>query len=178
MDTDTVLHQYIIPNAGPIATVIAAVLAASVAFLFGLAQYSIAKRQAKTAAIAAETARNKLRMDLFDKRLPFYKVVVSAWNAAASTGVFDSNDRRKYVEGIAGSEWLFDEDVTGYISAQFWQMLVVLDNANIEYANALATGSENLKEGRKQQRDIVLSTIVEQRPVIDALFKPYLQLKH
>ncbi|MEJ8851572.1 hypothetical protein [Variovorax rhizosphaerae] len=52
-----------------ISTLIAASVAAGVTIYFGRVQAGIARQQAKTAAMAAATARNKLRLDLFEKRL-------------------------------------------------------------------------------------------------------------
>ena len=51
---------------GPLLTFAAALIAAGIAWKFGRVQAEIARTQAAKAAAAARTARNKLRLELFE----------------------------------------------------------------------------------------------------------------
>jgi hypothetical protein len=58
--------------AGPVATVIASVTAATITYRFGKAQQRIADAQATTAVAQKDIAYDKLKWDLFDKRYEIY----------------------------------------------------------------------------------------------------------
>jgi hypothetical protein len=59
--------------AGPIATIIASVTAASITWYFASRQAQIAAQQAHTAKQQADTALDQLRYNLFEKRYAIYK---------------------------------------------------------------------------------------------------------
>jgi len=58
--------------AGPVATIIASVTAASVAYYFASWQARIAQQQANTVKQQANTAIDQLRLNLFEKRFSIY----------------------------------------------------------------------------------------------------------
>lgn len=60
------VKSFALPLAAPLA-------AFYVANKFGHIQADIGRRQAETAALAMKTARNKLRLDLFEKRFAIYE---------------------------------------------------------------------------------------------------------
>jgi type II secretory pathway pseudopilin PulG len=62
----------LLPLAGPIATIIAAVAAVVVTWRLGRQQLRIAQQQAAIAHQQAETALDRLRYDLFEKRYAIY----------------------------------------------------------------------------------------------------------
>lgn len=103
------LKSYVLPLAAPAA-------AFYVAYKFGQIQAEIGKKQAATAALAMDTARTKLRLDLFDKRLAVYEAVNKVIEAASAKGALDAQDQAEYLLGIRAAPWLFDEDVNSYLA--------------------------------------------------------------
>ena len=73
---------------GSVATMAAAGVAALVAHRIGTSQTAIARQQAETAATEAETARSKLRLDLFERRLGVYNAAMAAITTAVQNGDF------------------------------------------------------------------------------------------
>lgn len=109
-----------------IVTVIASATAAFIAYKFGKAQADIGRQQARTAALAATTARNKLRLDLFERRVAIYD--------AARFAIEDAQVRRGNVSDemvlsygfkCIPAKWLFDQDVVvflGEVQGGLWKL--------------------------------------------------------
>ncbi len=108
--------QALQPWAPVIAASIAAGVGAWVAHKFGRIQEDIARRQAETAAQAAKTARTKLRLDLFDKRIAVYEAANALIKKAARRQRITDDDRYEFFQGTKSAVWLFDEETARYIT--------------------------------------------------------------
>lgn len=86
---------------GPLLTFGAALIAARLAWRFGEIQANIVRQQAETSAAAAATAtaRNKLRLDLIDRRLKIYDLVTK--DSARATEI---EDFTKYFQSISAAK--------------------------------------------------------------------------
>lgn len=117
--TPTVLPlwlEFIKAVAPLLAALLAAGVGAWVAHKFGRIQEGIARRQAETAAQAAKTARTKLRLDLFDKRIAVYEAANTLIKKAARRQRITDDDRYEFFQGTKSAAWLFDEETARYIT--------------------------------------------------------------
>ncbi|MGY2442454.1 hypothetical protein [Pseudomonas sp. SDO52101_S400] len=62
-----------------------------------------------------KTARMKLKLDLFDKRVAVYETVQRVVREAVLEEHFTDEMLSDYVEGIAGTRWLYDEKMKDYL---------------------------------------------------------------
>lgn len=62
-----------------------------------------------------KTARMKLKLDLFDKRVVVYETVQRVVSEAVISDHFTDEMFSDYVTGIAGARWLYDEKMNKYL---------------------------------------------------------------
>lgn len=145
MDASTLLHTYIIPNAGPIATVFAASVAALVAVTFGTLQWLIARKQAataqtsvqnalklgnlqleiamqqaETAGISAKIARNKLRLDLFARRVVAYEAILKWMMVVPKDLPFSSEEFKEVLVVQRSLAWIFSQEVADWVTDELF----------------------------------------------------------
>lgn len=73
------------------------------------------------------TAQNKLKLDLFDKRMVVYQAVRDALGYIASHGKIGSEQQIAYLSGIQAAKWLFGPEVYTYLSETLWHKIVDLE---------------------------------------------------
>lgn len=145
-------------------TVLAALLTPTIA-VFGAV---IAYRQ-------STTARNKLKLDLFERRDVVYRATRDVLALGALMGRIDDEDLTKFIQGSSGAQWLFGPEVTYYLDGPLMVMIEKLRTAN---AQMQATEpSQRLVEQYEAVRKLVKWFDVEQRE-LDAKFAKYLALRH
>lgn len=156
--------------ASPVVALLTAIIAAGVAVAFGRVQARIARQQ-------ADTARTKLQLELFDRRLVIYNAVKSAWGYAATKRAFPSEQINPYLLGTNGVRWLFEDNVVQYVEDTFLGMLIEIEFAN---ASLSAAREASVDEQTKAANTLAarVKEIAAQQRVIDQLFSPYLKLKH
>jgi hypothetical protein len=145
-------------------TYLSALLTPTIALLGGF----IAYRQWKT-------AQNKLKMELFERRLAVYDAVTEYLSLLTGSGRTSLEAEYKFLSGIRGAKWLFDFHISFY-----------LENTFRDQVNRLAVAQAEL-DGRPvgDERRHIVETIrstrewlESQREFIDVLFEPYLALTH
>lgn len=97
----------------------------TVAFAVGY----IAYRQWRTAQQQAETARNKLKHDLFDRRLKVYDALRESAQYAFSARP-NENAEQRVAENLKELRWLFGKPVYDFVRTQIYEPLVDLWEAN------------------------------------------------
>lgn len=102
--------------AGPIATVIAAGVAAWFAWRLGTGQLDIARQQAETAKQQAELAAVRLQHDLFDRRFSIYEVTVNLLLEAVRQKNIPDDVYRAFVLGKEQAVFLLDHEIISYLS--------------------------------------------------------------
>jgi hypothetical protein len=165
-----ILHDF----AGPVATFVAAVVAATITFYFNSVQAKIARQQAKTARVQAELARVRLKHDLFDRRFAVFD--------AARHLLFDEIEVHRnvteagfqaYLRGIANAIFLFDdEDLQNYL-VDLRKQANLLRFLNSEL-NRLEIGEKRTKIN--EEIGALMEWFFQQCPVLVAKFKPFLSL--
>lgn len=151
----------------PWASVIAASIAAVVAIIFGLMQVAIAWRQAKTAA-------DKLRLDLFDRRLEIYKAVKAAIGDAVHTGDVTQAEENEFRIATNATRWVFDNRVHAYVSTT---LPLIFGELHRTFANQKDLQFRPDAQHVQKERDAVYLAIRREWTNVDEVFAPYLQLQ-
>ncbi|MDN4060121.1 hypothetical protein QPK31_18090 [Massilia sp. YIM B02769] len=140
-------------------TPVVALLAASIAGF-------IANRQWKT-------ARNKLKLDLFDKRIAIYKLAITALQNIRTNKV-DVKAVEELENSLHAARWLFNIDVALYLH-ELALRVYKTDRPSIDTnANMTETEfAEALIEREKHE-----ATYQQERSALDAVLSKFLALEH
>ena len=151
----------------PIVAVIAAGIAASIAY-----------RQWKTAHAAVQTAKNKLKLDLFDKRFAVYQAASQLIVHMCDDKTHDNEAVRGLLVKFGGAEFLFDEDVDNYLTDEL--MKHVASSMSLQVQRIYAKHEQNTSE--VEALTIGLKAEVEwfnkQLDVLRSRMRPFLLLTH
>lgn len=85
----------------------------------------VAWRQSKTAEQQAKTARNKLRLDLFQQRLDAYESIEKIVTEALSISS-GKNKELELIRPISEARWLFGPEVSDFIKKEIYDSLIDL----------------------------------------------------
>ena len=160
----------------PAASVITAGLAAFVAIRFGSIQASIARQQAETAAATLRTARNRLKFDLFDRRMSMYNTVYNYIETVAGVGKLENETDSEFMNQVRAIGWVTDHAVVSYVFTELRAKMLHLSNLTIQI--------EAAREARTFAHDLLLLQINarialrEQHAKLAEAFHPYLKLEH
>ena len=121
----------------------------------------------------SEIARNKLKLDLFDKRMVVYEAVRATLRAACR-GKLTQEEELDYFMCIRSAQWLFGPKVFTYLDEVLWGRIV-----DIELATTMAevTFGDERTEHIRTQADIK-KWLMAQHKEFDALCADALSLKH
>lgn len=106
------------------AAIIAASVGAWVAHKFGRIQEGIARQQAATAAAAAQTAKNKLKLDLFERRYEMYEFTVRALERVNEATESRNMPDVAFLYELRKARWIFGEDVHIFLQEEVWPALL------------------------------------------------------
>ncbi|WP_143044687.1 hypothetical protein [Delftia lacustris] len=175
--TTTVLPlwlEFIKAVAPLLAALLAAGVGAWVAHKFGRIQESIARQQAETAKASSSTARNKLKLDLFDRRMAIYKAAADAISIAGRQGDFSTENEYTFESGVQGARWLFGNDVVAYIEDELRPLF-----GRIRYAASVLEDQES-EQGKQKaavQKSKIIIELMNHRSKVDSVFAEYLRLE-
>ena len=133
------------------------------------------------AAIAAliafrqsQIARNKLKLDLFDKRMEVYSAVREALGCITRQGNLTQEQQLEYLQGIRTARWLFGQEIFTYLDETLWRKIV-----DLEFQGKMSEGSADPERVKHiQARTETFKWLVSQYKEFDALVAKYLTLRH
>jgi hypothetical protein len=121
------------------------------------------------------TSRDELRLDLFERRLVIYEAFRSALGQMYVKGQLNHEDEDKYLAGVAGSLWLFGDDVHKYLVEEFWNKLMEHRLLVSQLQEALQIDERReLAQKKRELREWLLA----QNKRSEKLFLPYLGFHH
>ncbi|WP_313220864.1 hypothetical protein [Stutzerimonas nitrititolerans] len=121
------------------------------------------------------TAQNKLKLDLFDRRLVIYESVQKYLTALMISGKTTSEMEFEFLTGKRGAQWLFNEELTGYLDKELWRKICALGCIQSEL-EGMPAGQE--RKNKVQAKAELREWFVAQSKVIDEKFAPFLRLSH
>lgn len=121
-----------------------------------------------------KTARRKLKLDLFEKRLEVYDAARTAIGQIIVHGKVSAEVESAYLMGIAGAKWLFDKKMVEYLNQELWMIISKLHAVQAEQIGA----PQEERRAAVQKQFAVLEEINTQLQSIDSRFYPFLSLGH
>lgn len=121
------------------------------------------------------TAQNKLKSELFERRLLIYEAVRSYISVVLTTGKTSQEEEVRYLSGTRGTQWLFGNEIVYYIDKILWKKICDLSCVQSELED-LPNGEERIAKIKSKAE--IRKWLVEQTKELDAKFGPYLSLRH
>jgi hypothetical protein len=73
-----------------------------------------------------QTAKDRLRLDLFDRRLAIYNAAFDFIRSISLSGGVDQDELRNFWTGLHGAEFLLDSDLCKYLREDLWNKALEL----------------------------------------------------
>jgi hypothetical protein len=145
------------------------------AYLSALLTPVIALFAVYVAAAQWQTARNKLRFDLFEKRFAVYDAARSFLGSIMTSGTVKNEALGEYLQGIHAAKWIVGPDVDDYLDREIYLPAIQLQclDAELEGVPVGPVRTENVKKQTEIKRHLN-----NQFENLDVWFRAYLQLKH
>jgi len=123
----------------------------------------------------SQIARNKLKLDLFDKRMAVYGAVREALGSIARQGGLTDEQQFFYLQGTRAARWLFGPEVFVYLDEVLWHKII-----DLELNNTMLKDSRDPQERTKyaQARADLFEWMTEQFKLFDVMVEEYLVLRH
>jgi hypothetical protein len=134
----------------------------------------IAYRQWQTSRDQATTDRERLRHDLFDRRLSVYDAARTLIGTIMSSGTVTHEDLMKFLAGTREAKWLFDDDVAKYFDDDMWKNAIDLECLQNEL-EPLPVGEERMTNVKRQRE--IKDWFRAQYKVLDSKMGQYLRLQ-
>jgi len=121
-----------------------------------------------------KTARNKFRLDLFDRRFPMFEATMRLVELAVTKGEIPFEDVQKFAFATRGMEFLFNRELQDYCDNQLRKEALAVF-AGQQKINALAEGEE-----RDTSTGLLMDRLVwfmDQRIEVQKRFAPFLKIR-
>ncbi|MDO9031202.1 MAG: hypothetical protein Q7V09_12260 [Hydrogenophaga sp.] len=118
------------------------------------------------------TARAKLKLDLFEKRIAIYNEVNECLSYVFRNGDSSIENDQRFLEALHQAKWLFGADVVNYLQEVIWPKMGELHClcANLEGMQDSQERNEKLKSRSQLKHWFVQKS----KEGLDAGFRPYL----
>lgn len=123
----------------------------------------------------ARTARAKLKLDLFEKRIGVYNEVTACLGHISRTGNTSSENDQRFLVAMHKAKWLFGAEVLSYLEAQLWANMCELHSVSTSLSGM--EHSEQRTAKIKTQADLKLWFAKQGKEGLDPLFLPYLSFE-
>ena len=120
------------------------------------------------------TARNKLKLDLFERRLTVFEGATNFVGSIVTSGKVEPLALSKYLATTRTTRWVLNESVSQYLSKNLLEPAMSLQHLDAEL-NAMPVGEERTKNVECQRK--IKSNLNAQFKYLDEVFSPFLQLK-
>jgi hypothetical protein len=120
------------------------------------------------------TARNRLKLDLFDTRWSVYGATRDLLTEMFVGGKVSPETEAIFLRESRGAKWLFDERVDSYLRSELWAKATLLKTAN---SMLEPTAPPIGREEATRQKNEIMVWLAKQDDVADVLFGPYLKME-
>ena len=121
------------------------------------------------------TARNKLKLDLFDRRFAVYHAARSLLASIFSSGKAKDEEVFKFLSGTREAKWLLNDDIAKYLEKELYHKALDLQCLASEL-EGVPVGEERSRNVQKQSE--IKTWFSQQYDVLDQKFSAYLELEH
>lgn len=121
------------------------------------------------------TAQNKLKLELFEKRLKIYNSATTYISSVITSGKATDQELRDLIVGTKEAKWLLSPEIAKYLDEELYSKGVDLQCLSAELEGMPA--SDERTKNIHQQRDIK-KWLNAQYIKLDNKFSKYLKLRH
>lgn len=121
------------------------------------------------------TNRNKLKLELFDRRYVYYEAARQLIGGILTSGKATDQLTFEFLHKTRGAQFIVGEAIASYFDKQLYSKAIDLNCLDAEL-EGFGVGPERSANVRKQSD--IKKWFNEQHKVLDDLFKPLLDLKH
>jgi hypothetical protein len=121
------------------------------------------------------TAQDRLRLDLFEKRLAIYTATMKFLASILTSGRVDRDEEHLWSIAVREAKWLLNRDLEVYFYSEL-RARALRHEALTEALKPVPPGEERSKMVHDQSK--LFEWFQSQYDVIDAKFAPFLQLRH
>ena len=121
------------------------------------------------------TNRNRLKLDLFEKRYAYYEAARELIGKILTSGRANDDVTLKFLMSTKGARFTVGKDIARYLDEELYSKAIDLQTLETEL-QGVGAGAERT-DNVHRQRDIK-TWFNEQNDVLDRKFAPLLQLKH
>jgi hypothetical protein len=120
-------------------------------------------------------SKNKLKLDLFEKRFAVYNKARNMLGEIMMEGKLTNQELQKYGAGIQEAKWLFDDQVAKYLGEELWGRAVDLQNYDAEL-DGKPSGDE--RTSLINDRNNLKQWFFSQYKALDSKFDKFLKMSH
>ena len=120
-------------------------------------------------------AQNKLKLDLFDRRLKIYEAAKNLLGSIVTSGKANDDEVFKYMVATREAKWLLDSKIAKYLDEKIYKKAIELRTLAAEL-EGVSVGDVRFKNVRAQTE--IKKWFIAQYDILDAQFAPFLQLCH
>jgi len=161
--------------ASPLATLVAAGVAAYFAWQLGKGQLAVGRRQAHIAGQQARLADVRLQHDLFDRRFEIYESARNLLLDVFQTSNVSREALGNFVRGTEKAVFIFDQAITDYL-AELRRQAIRLQEANAMIADGRAIVGDGSGATAAARKAELSQWFVDQFDELLARFKPFMAL--
>jgi hypothetical protein len=121
-----------------------------------------------------EIAKERLRLDLFDRRFKVFEAATDFLGVIHADTAFELSDLFDFDSGVSSAIFLFEPPVVKYLSRIRERALAL--RAHQQLIKSLPDGSKRSAESNAEKEDI--SWLVQQIVAIAGEFSPYMRFKN
>jgi len=121
------------------------------------------------------TAKRKLKLDLFEKRLAVYDVVNSTIVEIMASGKTNNDIENNFTIWVSCAKWLFDDKMAKYLNDELWKEIVNLGKTQGMTENAPPSEERTKYIYENAETKIRISHHLS---IINDKFYPFLFLRH
>jgi len=120
-------------------------------------------------------AQNKLKFDLFDRRLSIHKAASEFLVSIATSGTIKNEEFYKFMASTSETKWLINESVARYFTEDIFDKVLDFQRIEAELVGMPACETRTIAVNAKVE---IRKWLLAQHKVLDEKFSEYLQLQH
>jgi hypothetical protein len=157
--------------------VISVATAPQVQMVAALLTPSVALLAAVIAGAQWHIARNKLKLDLFDRRYAVFAVISETMRKVAHSERITKAVVDDFLAGTQSTEWLFDHDTACFVHDLGVRLLDVNAGQNV-YFDVSRTPTDEVRVRARGDMDAARTWIINERLALSSKFGDFLRLQH
>lgn len=120
-------------------------------------------------------AQNRLKLDLFERRLAIYRAAIDFLLSIAETGTIKTEHLYKFMASTSETKWIINESVANIFKNDFFEKAIDFQRIESELDGVPAG---EIRTKAVNDKAAIRKWFISQHDVLDQKFSQYLQLQH